>query len=173
VTTTSRDQTADLPRFSHMTSRFLEHVRGPMLRGALLCARCGQVLWIAPPGCDRPPWPDGCRMVSDGTPGGLRGNISGWPYTSCEPWTPQVGDLPAPASTPDSQDGRLLADAFPAWLAVHGVLLGADTPPDSRAASAKIDLAVLQAAIVGLMTRRPAPAESAGAAPVLLEEEGR
>lgn len=142
-----------------------------MLRGALLCARCGQVLWVAPPGCDRPPWPDGCRMVSDGTPSGVRGDISGWPYTSCEPWTPQAGDRPAPAATPDSHDGSLLHEDFRAWLAGHGVLLDADARTDRRATAAEIDLPVLQAAIAGLISEARGRVAAPGGAAATVNPE--
>jgi hypothetical protein len=76
---------------------WLEHTRGPVLCGAVLCGRCGQVLWIAPPGwAGQVAWPEGCRIASDGTPGGIMFNIGGWRYTRCQPYIPRLGDRPGP-----------------------------------------------------------------------------
>lgn len=98
-------------------SAFREHVAGPMIGAAQLCARCGEVLWVRLPSTagvrrDLPRWPEGIRVAGDSRTAGFE--VTGWPYTPCGQWVPQVGDRPAPnrcicsgmQSEPDQIDER-------------------------------------------------------------------
>jgi hypothetical protein len=74
-------------------STFREHVAGPLLQNALLCSRCGEVLFTADwQGPDKRRWPKGARVASNGE--GHSYDVTGWPYTPCEPWTPKTGERP-------------------------------------------------------------------------------
>jgi hypothetical protein len=73
-------------------SPWTEHTAGPVIRGAQLCSRCGEVLTAG----GRTPYPDGTRVASDGA--GHARSVTGWPYTPCEPWNPAPGERPRPAA---------------------------------------------------------------------------
>ena len=77
--------------------KWLEHKSGPLAGGTQSCTRCFMVLWVATGSASaaRPRWLPGQRVASDGE---MSMDVTGWPYTPCEPWQPQVGDHPARAA---------------------------------------------------------------------------
>jgi hypothetical protein len=99
-------------------SAWREHVAGPMIQDAMLCSRCGEVLWVRPPdrhGSRSRPWSEGRRIASDGE---TAKQVDGWPYTWCLPWQPKRGDRPVghadlAAALADPAAAGFLAGASP------------------------------------------------------------
>jgi hypothetical protein len=72
-------------------SEWREHVAAPPAAGVQACSRCHVTLWVRPVGTSGPRWQEGTRVASDGA---VAREITGWPFTPCEPWRTRIGDHP-------------------------------------------------------------------------------